>query len=625
MEFRAVSPDGQVTRWFSQTTVPMRDDVGAVSGIQCIAHDITERREMQEQIASAERLADLGRMAASLAHEIRNPLGAIVNSINALKQPRAIGDHRLHDIINEEARRLDGIISEFLMFARPPAAVPVVCNVAELIETAVILFEQSGRLQRAVDLRWSCPANTPDVMADPNQMRQVLWNLIANAVDATGAGGHVDVVAASTADGQGVTISVVDDGPGRAGRRGPLPSILHDEGPRHRSRPGGRQTNRARPRRHDSRRQAASRRRLLHLHDPRGPAVPPNNRRDGMTRVLLVDDQANLRRSTGILLEQDGCQVYHAAGVAEALSTLAATGIDVVLTDVRMNSADDGRALLATIKGRWPDIEVVLITAFATIDDAVEAIKAGAYDYLTKPLDPARLLITVRRAAERASLAGEVRRLRTQVDGESKIIAASQQMQQVLRRVAQLATTDSTVLITGESGTGKELVARALHAQSRRRNNKFVPINCGAMPESIMESELFGHRKGSFTGAISDKKGLLEEAHHGVLFLDEIGEMAVPMQIRLLRFLQGGEVRRIGDTQERHVDVRLVLATHRSLEAEVASGRFRHDLYYRINVVDLRIPPLRDRPSDIRPLAEYIARRVAARNARPTRASRLAR
>jgi DNA-binding NtrC family response regulator len=336
-----------------------------------------------------------------------------------------------------------------------------------------------------------------------------------------------------------------------------------------------------------------------------------------MTNVLLVDDQANLRRSTAILLEQEDCLVYQAASVAEATAILTSADVDVVLTDVRMDGDADGRALLGSIKSRWPDIEVVLITAFATIDDAVDAIKAGAYDYLTKPLDPARLLITLRRAAERAALAREVKHLRAQVDTGAEIIATSQQMQQVLRTVAQLAQTDSTVLITGESGTGKELIARALYTQSRRRTGKFVPINCGAMPDSIMESELFGHRRGSFTGAVSDKKGLLEEAHRGVLFLDEIGDMPVSMQVRLLRFLQGGEVRRIGETQERRVDVRLVLATHRSLEAEVAGGRFRDDLYYRINVVGLTVPPLRDRPDDIPPLAEHIVRRLAARHRRP--------
>ena len=214
LEFRIVHADGVRFRWFSQTSVPIRDQSGDTTGMQCIAHDITDRRGMQEQIAAGERLADLGRMAASLAHEIRNPLGAIVNSINALKQPRAAGDHRLHDIITEEAHRLDGIISDFLLFARPPASVPVRCNVSELIETAVILFERSGRLNRRVRLAWTCPPDLPDVIADPNQMRQVLWNLISNAVDATGPEGAVDVAADVSLDGESTAISVTDDGPG---------------------------------------------------------------------------------------------------------------------------------------------------------------------------------------------------------------------------------------------------------------------------------------------------------------------------------------------------------------------------------------------------------------------------
>jgi DNA-binding NtrC family response regulator len=336
-----------------------------------------------------------------------------------------------------------------------------------------------------------------------------------------------------------------------------------------------------------------------------------------MSIVLVVDDQLNMRRSTSILLEQDGHTVLQARGLADAAALLAAHEVEVVLTDVRMDGANDGPTLLGAIKAGLDDIEVVLMTAFGTIDDAVGAIKTGAYDYLTKPLDAARLLITVRRAAERCVLAREVKTLRAQVAEGDAIVAVSPAMQGVLRSVAQFAQTDSTVLITGESGTGKELVARALFRQSARCGGKFVQINCGAMDDSLMESELFGHRKGSFTSAVSDKKGLIEEAHKGVLFLDEIGEMPGSMQVRLLRFLQGGEVRRIGDTQERRVDVRLILATHRSLEAEVAAGRFRDDFYYRINVVGITMPPLRDRPDDIPPLAEYFVRRFAARLRRP--------
>jgi len=332
-----------------------------------------------------------------------------------------------------------------------------------------------------------------------------------------------------------------------------------------------------------------------------------------MARILLVDDQSNIRRSMALLLEQDGHAVREAPGAADALAAVRAAPIDIVLTDVRMGGDADGATLLRAVKARDPEIEVVLVTAFGTIADAVDAIKAGAYDYLTKPVDPERLLITMRRALERRALSREIRQLRAQVDGAGEIVAVSPAMQAVVASVAKLAQSNSTVLITGESGTGKELVARALHRQSPRRTSHFVPINCGAIPETLLESELFGHRKGAFTGAMTDKKGLLEEAHGGVLFLDEVGEMPVSMQVRLLRFLQDGEMRRVGDTETRRVDVRLVVATHRSLEGEVAAGRFRQDFFYRINVVGIRIPPLRERPEDIPPLAEHFARRIGAR------------
>lgn len=332
-----------------------------------------------------------------------------------------------------------------------------------------------------------------------------------------------------------------------------------------------------------------------------------------MSVILIVDDQPNVRRSMAIVLEQDRHRVLEADGVASGLLALDAAPVDVVVTDVRLQGGATGADLLRTIKARDETIEVVLITAFGTIDDAVLAMRLGAYDYLTKPSDPARLRLTVLRAAERVELAREVKHLRAQMSGREDIVAASPQMKAVVATIAQLAASDSSVLITGESGTGKELLARALYEQSERRKGRFVPINCGGMAETLLESELFGHRKGAFTGAVMDKKGLLEEADGGVLFLDEIGEMPQSMQVRLLRFLQGGEVRRVGDTMARRVDVRLVTATHRWLEDEVKHGRFREDLYYRINVVGVRVPPLRERVEDIPPLARAFLVRTAAR------------
>jgi len=336
-----------------------------------------------------------------------------------------------------------------------------------------------------------------------------------------------------------------------------------------------------------------------------------------MSRVLVVDDQANVRRSIALLLEQDGHMVVEAGSADEALRCASTDAFDVVATDVRIDTGHEGVALLRDLRARDRDVQVVLVTAFGTIADAVDAIKAGAYDYLTKPVDPERLCITIRRAAERAELSREVRHLRAQMDERDEIVAVSREMRHVLDTVGQVAATDSTVLITGESGTGKELVARALYSESPRRTHRFVPINCGGLAEGLLESELFGHRKGAFTSAITDKRGLLEEADGGVLFLDEIGEMPLSMQIRLLRFLQGGEVRRMGETSTRRVNVRLVAATHRDLEQEVQSGRFREDFFYRINVVGIRIPPLRERTDDIPALAGFFLRRHSVRLRRP--------
>ena len=285
------------------------------------------------------------------------------------------------------------------------------------------------------------------------------------------------------------------------------------------------------------------------------------------------------------------------------------------MTDLRLGGIS-GIEVLKRAKELFPDTEVVVMTAYGTIEGAVEAIKSGAYDYLTKPFQPQELTLVAQRALERKGLTQRVRLLEQAVrdqDPFKDIISASPAIDEVLKMVDQVARLDSTVLITGESGTGKELVARALHALSPRKDKPLVIVNCGAIPENLQESELFGHTKGAFTGAHVDKRGLFDEAHGGTAFLDEVGELTPMAQVKMLRFLQNGEVRRVGTTASRNLDVRIIAATNRNLHKEVEGGGFREDLFYRLNVIPIELPPLRDRREDIPALALHFMRRIAER------------
>jgi len=330
-----------------------------------------------------------------------------------------------------------------------------------------------------------------------------------------------------------------------------------------------------------------------------------------MASVLIVDDPTTVRRSAAAVLDNDGHVVRETETLPFGLDLLA-MDFDVVVMATPLARPPDTAALVRAAKERHPGIEVIVVSGSATVEEAVGAMKAGAFDYIPHPFERQRLLDAVRGAAEHRSTR-TVRRVRAEATADGHIVAVSRAMRAVVDAVATMARSDSTVLITGESGTGKELVARALHARSDRRTAKFVPINCGAIPDTMLESELFGHRKGAFTSAVSDKKGLLEDANQGVLLLDEVGEMPASMQVRLLRFVENGEIRRIGETQTRRVDVRVLVATHRSLDEEIAHGRFREDFFHRINVMGIHIPPLRDRPEDIVPLAEHLLPTLAAR------------
>jgi two-component system response regulator HydG len=346
-----------------------------------------------------------------------------------------------------------------------------------------------------------------------------------------------------------------------------------------------------------------------------------------------VDDQRNMRATTALLLREEGFSVQEAATGEEALATLSGSGVDLLLTDLKMEPMD-GLTLLKKALEVAPRLQVIMMTAFGSIESAVEAMRQGAFDYVTKPFKASELCYRVDRALERARLLSERARLLSQVGlfadefneryGLSALVGRSPAMRELTQRLQRVAQSDATVLVQGESGTGKELVARAVHAHSRRKDKPFVPVNCAAISETLLESELFGHAKGAFTGAVRARRGLVEEADGGTLFIDEVTETAPAFQSKLLRTLQEGEVRRVGESTTVKVDVRIVAATNRDIELEVREKRFRQDLYYRLNVVTLRVPPLRERLEDVPALAEHFLKRANARSPRPKRLSQAA-
>ncbi|MDA0334402.1 MAG: sigma-54 dependent transcriptional regulator [bacterium] len=336
--------------------------------------------------------------------------------------------------------------------------------------------------------------------------------------------------------------------------------------------------------------------------------------------VLVADDNRTTTRTLGTLVERWGYEPVLAFDGAEALAVLEGQAVDVVITDLRMPVVD-GMELLARLQERWPETVVIVATAYGTIESAVDAMKLGAFDYLTKPYDDKQLHAKLDKAVEQRRLMQRVEHLDARVasftadrlQGMGEMMGASPGMRRVFDEIEKVAETDTTVLILGESGTGKELVAHAVHARSPRGEAAFVAAHCAAYAEGLLESELFGHEKGAFTGAGSARQGLVEAANGGTLFLDEVGELPLEAQARLLRVLQEGEIRRLGAVETRKVDVRLIAATHRDLRQLAQTGRFREDLFYRLNVVNLTLPALRDRGDDILELAERLLERACVK------------
>lgn len=339
-------------------------------------------------------------------------------------------------------------------------------------------------------------------------------------------------------------------------------------------------------------------------------------------KILVVEDQDAMRESLVIAFRDEGYQVEGVASGEEAIRRLNGNNVyDLVVTDLKMKKVD-GLEVLKAAKTASPSTEVALITAYGTISTAVQAIRDGAYDYVTKPFRHQEILKVAKKAIEKKSLKDRVRYLEGEIRDKYRfegIVGSSNAVLEVLKITSQVCRTESTVLVTGESGTGKELIARAIHYNSHRKDGPFVVINCGALPENLQESELFGHVRGSFTGAIRDKIGLFQHAQKGTILLDEIGETLPSTQVKLLRFLQDGEIRPVGGNKAIYVDTRIVAATNENLDKAVESGKFRKDLFYRINVIRIHLPPLRERREDIPLLVEYFLEQITEKLKKGTR------
>ena len=337
-----------------------------------------------------------------------------------------------------------------------------------------------------------------------------------------------------------------------------------------------------------------------------------------MKRILIVDDLATNRELIREALMHREYKITEAVDASQALEVMENEGAELVITDLRMPGLS-GIELLRKLQSGYPDTMVILVTACGTVETAVEAMKAGAHDYITRPVDVQELRSMVRRALDQVEIQAETRALRHTIDrkgGFENMVGHSQALLRVLDQAVRVAPTNSTILIQGETGTGKELLARGIHANSKRSGKPFVTLNCGAIPRELLESELFGHLRGSFSGAVMDRKGKAEAAHGGTLFLDEIGEMPLELQVKVLRLIQEGEIAKVGATANMRVDIRVIAATHRSLPEMVQHGTFREDLYYRLNVIPLSLPTLHQRPEDVPELVRYFFARSCVKHGR---------
>ena len=624
-----------------------RGEVGFVFTFQ----DVTDARRKEREARVQQRLAAVGEMAAGIAHEIRNPLASMSGSLQILRQELPLSDEQsqLMDIVLRESDRLNDTIRSFLAYARPQRNASTRFDVRQIVTDAATLLQNSPERLETHAVRCDVPAAAGVVpggrSADPAGRLEPCDQWPA------GDGGwrHADACRARrrARAGQAGHDHPRGDRRGhrhRAGgaRRHPA-AVSRRVRARHGPRPVHRSPHRQRLWRragddvgkrqgHDRDRQTAGRfspgcdtradidTRSVGLQSDRTELIlmATDTETEPATtappRVLVVDDERSMRELLTIVLKRDGYEVLVADDGRRAIELLKKQRVDILITDIRMPQMS-GVDVLREAKNIDPEIISIVMTAFASTDTAVEALRLGAADYVHKsPSAANELRLRVRKELERKQLQREnvlLKRVLGSAHKFSNIIGRSDAMVSVFQLIETIAPTSSTVLITGESGTGKELAARAIHFNSLRKERPFVALNCGALSETLLDSELFGHMKGAFTGADTNKKGLIEVAEKGSIFLDEIGEMSPLVQVKLLRVLQERKYRRLGGTEEVEADIRVIAATNRDLSKMVAEGTFREDLFYRINVIPIRLPALRERVEDIPLLAEHFVPRFA--------------
>ncbi len=599
----------------------LKDRKGQALGCVLLLRDVSERALMEEQVRRMERFLSLGTLASGLHHEIKNPLTALSIHVQLLEKRLRDPSRRpvedLLGVLKSEVLRLNGVLESFRDFASLQRLTLRPADVEGVLEEVARLIAPQAAGQR-IDVAVHRPGSSlPPVPLDVEKIKQALLNLVINAIEAMPEGGAL-TLAAAAGDGE-VVVEVSDTGPGippevqpslfkpyfstKARGTGMGLALTEKLVGQH----GGRIEFRTSP--------AGTTFSLAHPAGAvgRGEGAGMSDER---FRILIVDDEPNIRSGLAMALEEESYDVTTAADASQAWEQFRRSPHQLVITDLRMPGPRSGLDLVRDIKSGWPETLILVVTAHGTVETAVEAMRYGAHDYITKPVDLEMLGHQVRRAFEHYRLREEVRRLhaRLAAAGEvPEIIGQSPAILEMFNDIRNVADTDLPILIQGESGTGKELVARAIHNLSGRRDGPFVAANAGAIPETLIESELFGYEKGAFSGAAQRKPGWFEMAQRGTLLLDEIGEMAAKTQVNLLRVIEQREVRRLGGDAVVPLDVRLVAATHRDVDELVAEGKIRQDLYYRLNVVPLRIPPLRERRDDVPALVVHFLERACER------------